>query len=163
MIKEDVLKIEYRKVFDKYAVRIAYQNYDVLVRENFNDCGIKSISQIEYRDNVFYVRGSNIKKDDNVIIVDYNQLQDIIEKVNKVNRKYGTIDRWRAGDGEHYYTILSNGEIFSITEKGSREDNNRYELGNYFESIVEAKKVMNSIQWKELWNDVKEDKLKFGV
>ena len=53
--------------------------------------------------------------------------------------------------------------MFPITEKGSTEDNARYELGNYFESIVEAKKVMNSIQWKELWNDVKEDKLKFGV
>ena len=163
MVREGVLKIEHRKVFDKYAVRIVYQNYDVLVRDNFNDCGIKSISHIEYRDNVFYVRGSNIKKDNEVIIVDYNQLQDIFEKVNKVNRKYGIVERWRANDGEDYYTILSNGEIFTIREKGSKEDNARYELGNYFQSIVEAKKIMNSIQWKTLWDDVKEDRLKFGV
>lgn len=162
MIRENVLKIEHRKVFDKYAVRIVYQNYDVLVRENFNDCGIKSISHIEYRDNVFYVRGSNIKKDNEVIIVDYNQLQDIFEKVNKVNLKYGIVERWRASDGEDYCTILSNGEIFRIREKGSKEDNARYELGNYFQSIVEAKKVMNSVQWKTLWDDVKEDRLQFG-
>lgn len=162
MIKEDVLKIEYRKVFDKYAVRIAYQNYDVLVRENFNDCGIKSISQIEYRDNVFYVRGSNIKKDDNVIIVDYNQLQDIIEKVNKVNRKYGTIDRWRADKDKYYCYIDSYGDVCMEQEAYDWRANLKYELGNYFQTKDEARRVLNSVQWKELWNDVREDKLKFG-
>lgn len=162
MIKEDVLKIEYRKVFDKYAVRIVYQNYDVLVRENFNDCGIKSISQIEYRDNVFYVRGSNIKKDDNIIIVDYNQLQDIIEKVNKVNRKYGTIDRWRADKDKYYYYIDSYGDVCMEQEAYDWRANLKYELGNYFQTKDEARRVLNSVQWKELWNDVREDKLKFG-
>lgn len=162
MIKEDVLKIEYRKVFDKYAVRIAYQNYDVLVRENFNDCGIKSISQIEYRDNVFYVRGSNIKKDDNVIIVDYNQLQDIIEKVNKVNRKYGTIDRWRAGKREYYYYINPVGYILKEQDEYDWRGNEKYKLGNYFKTKEEACRVLDSVQWKDLWKDVREDKLKFG-
>lgn len=163
MIKEPVLKIEHEKVFDKYAVRIVYQNDDILERENFDDCGVRSITCIEYKNNVFYIRGSNAEKDDKIIIVDDNQLQDIFEKVNKVNKKYGIVKRWRANDGEHYYTIFSNGEVFPITEKGSTEDNARYELGNYFKSIVEARKTMNSIQWKEFWNDVKEDRLKFGV
>ncbi len=145
MVGEDVLKIEHRKVFDKYAVRIVYQNYDILVRENFNDCGIKSISHIEYRDNVFYVRGSNIKKDNEVIIVDYNQLQDIFEKVNKVNRKYGIVERWRAKKQEIYYTILSGGEIYPIVEKGTESDDARFNIGNYFKSNEEAKEVMDSV------------------
>lgn len=165
MIKEDVLKVKYERVFDKYAIKIVYQNEEVLKRHEFFDCGVRSVSFPYYlkEQKVFCIRGLNIDQDDNIIIVDDEELQYILEKVCEVNEKYGIVKRWRAGDGEHYYTILSNGEIFSITEKGSREDNDRYELGNYFESIVETKKVMNSIQWKELWNDVKEDKLKFGV
>lgn len=163
MIKEPVLKIEHEKVFDKYAVRIVYQNEDILKRSGFNDCGVKSITCIEYKDNIFYIRGNNPEKDDKIIIVNDIQLQHIFEKVNKVNEKYGIVKRWRANKDECYYTILSNGEIMSITEKGSIEDNARYELGNYFQSIKEAKKVMNSIQWKEFWNDVKEDRLIFGV
>lgn len=42
-------------------------------------------------------------------------------------------------------------------------DNKRYDLGNYFKSESEAKRVINSVQWKNLWKDVREDKLGFGV
>lgn len=165
IIKEDVLKVKYERVFDKYAIKIVYQNEEVLKRHEFFDCGVRSVSFPYYlkEQKVFCIRGLNIDKDDSIMIVNDDELQYILERVNEVNEKYGIIKIWRAGDGEHYYTILSNGDIFPITEKGSREANDRYELGNYFESIVEAKKVMNSIQWKTLWNDVKEDKLMFGV
>lgn len=161
MLRENVLKIEHRKVFNKYAIRIAYQNDEILKREIFDDCGVKSVSHIEYKDNVFYIRGSSCKRDDDVILVDESQLQDIFEKVNRVNEKYGIIKRWRASKQNFYYTILSNGEVFSIVEKGSKEDNARYEIGNYFPSINDARRVLNSIQWKQFWNDVKEDKLKY--
>lgn len=161
MPRENVLKIEHRKVFDKYAVRIVYQNDDILERDIFDDCGVKSIANIEYRNNVFYIRGTDLTKDYDVIIVDESQMQDIFEKVNKVNEKYGIIKRWRASEKECYYTILSTGAILSITERGSTEDNIRYELGNYFQSIKDASRVLDSIQWKQFWNDVKEDKLKY--
>lgn len=164
MIKEDVLKVKYERVFDKYAIKVVYQNEEILKRQEFFDCSIRSVSFPYYlkEQKVFCIRGSSIKQDDNIIIVDDEELQYILEKVCEVNEKYGIVKRWRANDGEHYYTILSNGEVFPITEKGSTEDNARYELGNYFKSIVEARKTMNSIQWKEFWNDVKEDRLKFG-
>lgn len=48
MIKEDILKIEYEPIFDGYAVKITYQNHDIIKRGNFNDCGIKSINNIQY-------------------------------------------------------------------------------------------------------------------
>lgn len=165
MIKEDVLKVKYERVFDKYAIKIVYQNEEVLKRHEFFDCGVRSVSFPYYlkEQKIFCIRGLNIDQDDNIVIVSDDELQYILERVNEVNEKYGVVKIWRANVGGYYYTILSNGEVCSITEKGSIEDNARYELGNYFESIVEAKKVMNSIQWKELWNDVKEDKLKFGV
>ena len=161
MPRENVLKIEHRKVFDKYAVRIVYQNDDILKRNIFDDCGVKSVSHIDYRDDVFYIRGGNHEKDEDVILVDESQMQDIFEKVNKVNEKYGIVKRWRASFGNWYYAIFSNGEVCSVTEKESTVDNDRYEIGNYFKSIEEAKRVMDSVQWKQFWNDVKEDRLKY--
>lgn len=161
MPRENVLKIEHRKVFDKYAIRIVYQNDDILERDIFDDCGVKSVSHIEYRNDMLYIRGSNHEKDEDVILVDESQMQDIFEKVAKVNEKYGIVKRWRAKKQEIYYTILSFGEIYPIVEKGSKEDNARYEIGNYFSSIKDARRILNSIQWKQFWNDVKEDKLKY--
>ena len=161
MTRENVLKIEHRKVFNKYAIRIAYQNDEILKREIFDDCGVKSVSHIEYKDNVFFIRGSSCKRDDDVILVDESQLQDIFEKVNKINEKYGIVKRWRASYGNRYYTIFSDGEVCLVTDVGSVVDNDRYEIGNYFKSVEEAKRVMDSVQWKQFWNDVKEDKLKY--
>ena len=37
MEKENVLEIEYQEVFDKVAVRIKYQNFEVLKRGKFYD------------------------------------------------------------------------------------------------------------------------------
>lgn len=165
MIKEPVLRIEHEKVFDKYAVRIIYQNEEILKRGEFEDCGIRSLSSPDYstQDNIFYILGLNTCLDNDILIVNDRELQYIFEKVNEVNEKYGIIKRWRENKGECYYTILSDGEIFLILEKGSIEDNNRYEIGNYFQSIKDARRVLDSVQWKELWDDVKENKLKFGV
>lgn len=165
MIKEKVLKIKHQPVFDKYAVRITYQNEEILKRGEFEDCGIRSISSPDYskQDNIFYILGLNTCLDNDILIVSDRELQYIYEKVNEVNEKYGIVKRWKANKGEYYYTILSDGEIFLIVEKGSIEDNNRYEIGNYFQSIKDARSVLDSVQWKELWNDIKENKLKFGV
>lgn len=161
MSRENVLKIEHRKVFDKYVIRIVYQNDEILKRDIFKDCGVQSVSHIEYKDDVFYIRGTNREKDDDAILVNESQLQDIFEKVNKVNKKYGIVRRWRASDGGWYFTIFSDGEIYSITEKGSTGDNARYEIGNYFQSIKDARRVLDSVQWKQFWNRVKEDKLTY--
>lgn len=163
MIKEPVLKIEHEKVFDKYAVRIVYQNDNILERENFDDCGVRSITCIEYKNNVFYIRGSNAEKDDKIIIVDDNQLQDIFEKVNKVNEKYGVIKRDRVNKDEYYYYIDAYGDVCVEQEACDWRANLKYDLGNYFRTKDEARRVLDSIQWKTLWNDIKENRLTFGV
>ena len=165
MIKEKVLKIEYQPVFDKYAVRILYQNDNILKRDNFNDCGIISRRSIDYAEDrdIFYIRGNNINKDNNIIIVNDNQLQNILEKVNEVNEKYGIVKRWRANKREYYYHIGSEFCIYKILECYTEDDDKRYEFGNYFQTEKEAQKVLDSIQWKDLWKDVREDKLGFGV
>ena len=163
MMKEDVLQIEYQKVFDKYAVKIAYQNDNVIRRYYFSDCGVKSVSNIEYRDDIFYIRGTDKDKDNKFILVSESELDDIIKKVANVNEKYGKTVRWRAGKREYYYHIGSEFYVYKTLECYTEDDNKRYEFGNYFKTEKDARRVLDSMQWKELWNDVKENKLKFGV
>lgn len=165
MIKEKVLKIEHQPVFDKYAVRITYQNEEILKRGEFEDCGIRSLSSPDYstQDNILYILGLNTCLDNDILIVNDRELQYIFEKVNEVNEKYGIIKRWRASKKEKYYFIDRDFFVHEDIEENTYMDNKRYNLGNYFKSESEAKRVTNSVQWKDLWRDVREDKLQFGV
>lgn len=165
MIKEKVLKIEHQPVFGKYAVRITYQNEEILKRGEFEDCGIRSLSSPDYskQDNIFYILGLNTCLDNDILIVNDKELQYIYEKVNEVNEKYGIIKIWRANKKEKYYFIDRDFIVQEDIEENTYVDNKRYNLGNYFKTYEAARKVLDSIQWKELWNDVKENKLKFGV
>ena len=165
MIKEPVLKIKHQPVFDKYAVKIVYQNEEILKRGEFEDCGIRSLSSPDYskQDNIFYILGLNPCQDNNILIVNDRELQYIYEKVNEVNEKYGIVKRWRAKRGETYYYIDTIGCLASTTEDNSWISDNRYSLGNYFKTGEEARRITKSIQWKDLWEDVREDKLQSGV
>lgn len=165
MIKEPVLRIEHQPVFDKYAVRIIYQNEEILERGKFENCGIRSLSSPDYskQDNIFYILGLNSCLDNDILIVNDKELQYIYEKVNEVNEKYGVVKRWRANKGEYYYYIDRHFFIYKTIECYTDDDNKMYELGNYFKTDNEAKRVLNSVQWKGLWEDVRKDKLKFGV
>lgn len=163
MIKEPVLKVEYQKVFDKYAVKIIYQNEKILKRGIFNDCGIRSVYCVAYFDNIFYIRGTYADWDEDIIIITKDQLQDIIKNVDKVNKKYGTIKRWRANKNQYYYCISGDFCVYKTLECFTEGDNKKYELGNYFKTEQEARRVLDSVQWRRLWEDAREDKLQFGV
>lgn len=165
MIKENVLKIEHQPVFDKYAVRITYQNEEILKRGEFEDCGIRSLSSPDYskQDNIFYILGLNSCLDNDILIVNDRELQYIYEKVNEVNEKYGIVKRWRAGKKERYYFIDRDFFAHEDIEENTHADNQRYNIGNYFQTYEKARSVLDSVQWKDLWKDVREDKLKFGV
>ncbi len=93
MTKESVLKVEYQKVFNKYAVKIVYQNEKILKRGIFNDCGIRSTYCVAYFDNIFYIRGTYADWDEDIVIVTKEELQDILKKVTKVNEKYGITEK----------------------------------------------------------------------
>ena len=165
MIKEPVLKIEHQPVFDKYAVKIVYQNEEILKRGEFEDCGIRSLSSPDYskQDNIFYILGLNSCLDNDILIVNDRELQYIYEKVNEVNEKYGVVKRWRADKKERYYFIDRDFFVQEDIEENTHADNQRYNIGNYFKTYEKARSVLDSVQWKNLWKDVREDELKFGV
>ena len=95
MIKEPVLKVKYERVFDKYAIKVVYQNEEILKRGEFEDCNIRSVSFPYYlkKQKIFCIRGINIDQDENIIIINDDELQYILERVNEVNEKYGIVKR----------------------------------------------------------------------
>ena len=62
---------------------------------------------------------------------------------------------WRARCGKRYYYIDSFGDIDSAVDTYSTCDDYRYNLGNYFLFSDEAKKVLESKEYKEFWAKVR--------
>lgn len=159
MEKENVLEIEYQEVFDKVAVRIKYQNFGVLKRGEFYDeeIEVESFLVPEYikGDNKLYIQGEEESKDRRIFLIDKEDLKNILEKVNKINEKYGIPKRWRAQAGNLFYYITSDGDIESDYEDFSDENMDMYNLGNYFQTKEEVQKVIDSKEWQEFWAKVR--------
>ena len=73
----------------------------------------------------------------------------------EINEKYGIPKRWRAEENEEYYYIGSSGIVWSVGELFSDEDNDNYNLGNYFKTEEEAQKIIDSKEWQEFWEKVR--------
>ena len=74
--------------------------------------------------------------------------------INLVNEKYGIQKRWRAEEGEYYYYIsLDLGIIKTKSYSNDDFDNERYNLGNYFQTEAEAKRV--KIESDKVWEKVR--------
>ena len=77
------------------------------------------------------------------------------DTVDRINEKYGTLKRWRAKENEEYYYIGSSGIVWSVGELFSGEDNDNYNLGNYFKTEEEAQKIIDSKEWQDFWAKVR--------
>ena len=150
-MKEDVLKIEFEKVFDRWGMRIVYQDFNVLKRGIFTDNDIKVSSNyiVEYDriNDWLYILGKNSDKDDNIIFVTNEEKEIIENKVKLINEKYNIEKRWRADEGGKYYSIYhSTLNIDSSYEHNNELDNKRYEIGNYFKTKELAKNKLKEIK-----------------
>nr|DAI56015.1 MAG TPA: hypothetical protein [Caudoviricetes sp.] len=161
MEKEKVLEIESQEVFDRVAIRIKYQNFEVLKRGEFEVRGIGVISSnnpcyLSYPYNQLCLKGK-FKIDDNfVFTVTKEEFENIKNMVEAINEKYGIPKRWRAEEaGDNYFYISGTGEIRIDEEGGGEEDYLRYELGNYFKTDEEARKIINSKEWQDFWAKVR--------
>ena len=63
--------------------------------------------------------------------------------------------RWRAEEGEIYYSIAGVDVIKIDSENLVELDNRRYELGNYFQKKEEAQKIIDSKEWQDFWAKVR--------
>ena len=159
MEKENVLEIEYEEVFDKVAVRIKYQNFEVLKRGKFYDeeTRVKSAWEPEYDKygDKLYIQGKEEEEDSKILLVNEEDLKEILKRVNKINEKYGIPKRWRAEENEEYYYIGLGGIVWSGEELFFDEDNDNYNLGNYFRTEEEAQKIIDSKEWQDFWTKVR--------
>ena len=159
MEKEKVLEIETQEVFDKIAIRIKHQNFEMLKRGEFYDeeIGVESFLVPEYikDDNKLYIQSEEESKDSRIFLIDKEDLKNILEIVNKINKKYGIPKRWRAQAGNLFYYITSDGDIESDYEDFSDENMDMYNLGNYFKTKEETQKIIDSKEWQEFWAKVR--------
>ena len=156
IMREDVLKIEFQTVFDKWAWRIIYQNEDVLKRGIFVDEEICVESGIlpSFNLDILFLKGDFREQDDKINLCTAEEKSDIEEKVRAINKKYGIKKRWRAEKNDYYHYIEGFISIVEGIDLNFVEDNERYKVGNYFKSKELAEKFLAdfkkfSRQWHE--------------
>ena len=159
-MKEDVLKIEFIPVWDKWVWRITFQNEDVLKRGEFYDEDLKTESVFDpsFIDECFYVRGTFDEHDDKINFCTTKEKAIIEEKVKAINEKYGIKKRWRAGNKESYYLMYPDFSIERDNERYTTVDNTRYEFGNYLKTEAEALEYVEYMKKKSLeWHEKRDN------
>ena len=160
MEKEKVLEIESQEVFDKIAVRIKYLNDDFfgdgLLKEDVEKYKCSFIeSPTDLEECIIWLYDDIYLSDNNIYCYCEETINKIKEFVDYVNEKYGIPKKWRAEEGENYYSIAGVDVIKIDSENLVELDNRRYELGNYFQTEEEAQKIINSKEWQEFWAKVR--------
>lgn len=159
MEKEKVLEIEYQDVFDKVAVRIKKLDYDFFAGgllkedvEKYNCSFIESPTDLEER--IIWLYGDIYLSDNDIHCYCEETIKQIKEFVDYVNEKYGISKRWRAEKGKKYYFLNTECEIRNIWEDKTKENETRYNLGNYFKNEEEAQKVKEELDkfWEKVRN-----------
>lgn len=156
MEKEKVLEIEFQKVWDKWAWRVIKNNipFTNQLKEIKSD-GIKI--KYDYKNILFLY--NNFEGYYEVFGVETlltnNEKLEIEKFIGYVNQEHGIPKRWRAEKNEEYYYIGSGRIAWSVGELFCDEDNENYNLGNYFKTEEEAQKVINSKEWQDFWKKVR--------
>ena len=160
MEKENVLEIEYQEVFDKVAVRIKKLDYDFFAGgllkedvEKYNCSFIENPTDLE--EHVIWLYGDIYLSDNDINCYCEETINKIKEFVDYVNKEYGIPYRWRARPHERFFCIYANGEISTTQDDYGSYKDSFYELGNYFQTEEEAQKVIDSKEWKEFWEKVR--------
>ena len=87
--------------------------------------------------------------------IENKYVEDLKRVIDLVNDLYGIQKRWRAKKEYGYFSIMGDGIITEFLDNYVLEDNNRYNLGNYFQTEKEAQKVVDSKEWQEFWEKVR--------
>lgn len=145
-IEDIVLAIGMKEAFGGVVCKIEYQDEKVLKRGIFRDEELNVSSGLfpDFQDDKLFILGDNKCADNRVFLVTNEQSEEIRKKVDAINKKYKK--RWRAENGEEYYFITSTGHATSDTDEYSTTDNDRYRVGNYFETKEQAEEALEKIK-----------------
>ena len=154
MEKENVLEIEYQKVWDMWAWRIVKN--EIPFSDKSKEIESNNIKMKKDRTETIFIYDCAFDKFENIedyILIDDQEKSDLEKFIDYVNKKYRK--RWRAEDEEKYYYIDSYRRILRNTDLRCSYDDMRYELGNYFQTEAEAQRVINSKEWQDFWAKVR--------
>lgn len=156
--KENVLEIEYQDVFDKVAVRIKKLDYDFfaggLLKEDVEKYNCQFLeSPTDLEEHVIWIYNDIYLSDNDIYCYCEEKIKQIKEFVDYVNEKYGIPKRWRAEKGKKYYFLNTECEIRNIWEDKTKENETRYNLGNYFKNEEETQKVKEELD--KFWERVR--------
>ena len=142
MEKENVLEIEFQKVWDMWAWRVIKCKLEMKDNEFFREANTKLMLKVGYKieEYIIYTEASYKEVGEHELIT--NEEKECIENfVNLVNQKYGIPKGWRAEKNETYYFLNGKCEIWDTIEEKKKTDNVFFEQGNYFKTEKEAEKV----------------------
>ena len=154
---------------------IAYEKA-IVVENNKGNRSFKIGENIDTGKKIFFIIGEfkdnedEDKYDDefpNYLEVNNEELEEIIEKINLLNEKYGIY--CRVPKNHHYFYVNDLGEIKETRDNRFETDDKRYKIGNYFvtkdRAIVYLKQLLifnqgnsNLFFQKEYWENDEEDK-----
>ena len=168
MEKENVLEIEITKINDEYSLaKVKKMNSKVIEEKKEYNFGYANSSNlimnsIIYKNPNFYTSISDTIECFDLYLNSKNDCftikNELVESLQlfleKFNEKYGIPKRWRAEKGKTYFAIYD-GEILSCYDYYDKKDNEIFELGNYFKTEEEARKILNSKEWQEFWAKVR--------
>ena len=169
MEKEKVLELEITKINDTYSLaKVTKMNRKVIEEKKKYYFGYANSSSLETNNILHEAPSFKTYISDTISCFDLhlnsendcftikNNLVDSLELfLQEFNEKYGIPKRRRSEDFKKYYYINSVNDICASTEEKQILDNERYELGNYFQTEEEAQKVIDSKEWKEFWEKVR--------
>ena len=180
MERENVLEIEITKINEMYScwyvkkvnkIKLKAMPLTEIGTEEKNKlcfgCGYKTNFNKEYRGDEkshlsYYDYQINLEVDfleyyEKSIpkFIENKYVGDLKRVIDLVNDLYGIPKRWRAEIGKKHFSILSTGGVGSFSEYYDKFDNDRYDLGNYFETKEQAQKVIDSKEWQEFWAKVR--------
>ena len=176
MEKEKILEIESQELFGDIAVRIKYVNIERFKKNeskkengytrykddelNFEIIKFKdAINRERYAlnlesvsvDEEYFVDITNLK----ISVYSKKVFEEIKKMIDLINEKYGIPKRWRAAPHERFFCIYANGEVSTTQDDYGSYKESFYELGNYFKTEEEAQKIIDSKEWQEFWEKVR--------
>lgn len=153
MEKENVLEIEITKINDKWSA-ITVKEIKEEIKKDFRNNGLFewiSIGGNYLCDGKIFIN----RLYPNIPFITRNETAFLFKDiVDRINEKYGIPKRWRAEKDKTYFAIYD-GEILSCYDYYDKKDNEIFELGNYFKTEEEAKKIINSKEWQDFWAKVR--------
>ena len=155
MEKEKVLKFKIMEANNFGITGVLIQNTEILKR-NMDTKYSRSYKfpSWDFINKKLYTYGDE-KYDNLIFTVPKEDIDLFLDKINCINEKYGIPKRWRADKEHYFYYITGSWNIDRTYDDYSECKTFLYYSGNYFKTKEEAQKVIDSKEWKEFWEKVR--------